>query len=98
MNWTNQEELDKTFLKHWEYNREISIYKVSSNIPHCILKRMTTKSIDNYGNWSTYAVSKVESERTKPGFPNLVKTGTDYFFKFSPIDRNVSTQSDIQNV
>ena len=54
--------------------------------------------IDNYGNWSFYEVSKYPNERNKIGFANLVKTGINYFFEFSPIEKNRKTRPNIQNV
>lgn len=44
--------------------------------------------IDNYGNWFFYEVSKYPNERNKSGYSNLVKTGVNYFFEFSSIEKN----------
>ncbi len=45
--------------------------------------------IDNYGGlWKFYSITDDKNLTDKTGYPNLVKAGMDFFFKFSPIERN----------
>ncbi|HET9807945.1 MAG TPA: alkaline phosphatase D family protein [Nitrososphaeraceae archaeon] len=95
IDWNNQTELNKTFLKHWEYNREDPHLQNFLNDTSMYSQSDDHEVIDNYGNWSFYEVSKYPNERTKDGYPNLVKTGIKYFFEFSPIEKNIKSPNQI---
>ena len=89
LDWNNVSKLYDEFLAHWEYNRED---------PHLQELLMSTSLYsqaddhevnDNYGGlWEFLNPSFKEELHNKTGYPNLVKTGIDVFFKYSPIERN----------
>ena len=88
IDWNDKDKLNKTFLQHWEYNREDPHLQNFLNDTSMYSQSDDHEVIDNYGNWSFYEVSKYPIERNKTGYPNLVKTGINYFFEFSPIKKN----------
>jgi alkaline phosphatase D len=90
VNWSNLSQLQDIYNKHWEYNRadphiqsllqNTSIYSQADD--HEVVN-------DYGGNWSY--LSNATKDRT--GFPNLVKTGLQAFFNFSPLDANNNSSS-----
>jgi alkaline phosphatase D len=88
IDWNDQDKLNKTFLRHWEYNREDPHFQNFLNETSMYSQSDDHEVIDNYGNWFFYEVSKYPNERNKSGYSNLVKTGINYFFEFSPIEKN----------
>lgn len=88
IDWNDKDKLNKTFLQHWEYNREDPHLQNFLNDTSMYSQSDDHEVIDNYGNWSFYEVSKYPIERNKTGYANLVKTGINYFFEFSPIEQN----------
>ena len=75
-------------MQHWEYNREDLHLQNFLNETSMYSQSDDHEVIDNYGNLFFYEVSKYPNERNKSGYSNLVKTGINYFFEFSPIEKN----------
>ena len=82
--WTNKQQLHDIYVKHWEYNRnDTHLQNLLSNTS-MYSQAGDHEVINDYGNWSYY------TDKSREGFPNLVKEGTNAFFNFSPVDRNQS--------
>ena len=91
IDWNDTSKLYNEFLAHWEYNREDfhlqNLLKSTSLYSQADDHEIT----DNYGGQWQYLNPHFDPKlHNKTGYPNLVKTGIDVFFKFSPIDRNQS--------
>ncbi len=89
VNWNDTASLYNEFLAHWEYNRGDfhlqNLLKSTSMYSQADDHEVT----DNYGGQWEYLNPHYDSDlHKKSGYPNLVKTGIDVFFKYSPIDRN----------
>lgn len=89
VNWTNVTKLYDTFLAHWKYNREdthLRDFLISTSL---YSQADDHEVNDNYGGmWKFLNPSFKKQLHNKIGYPNLVRTGIDVFFKFSPIERN----------
>lgn len=72
IDWNDQDKLNKTFLQHWEYNREDPHLQNFLNDTSMYSQSDDHEVIDNYGNWSFYEIAKYPNERNKTGYPNLV--------------------------
>jgi len=89
VNWNNVSTLYVEFLKHWEYNREDPHLQNFLNSTSMYSQADDHEVNDNYGGlWKFLNPSFKKELHNKTGYPNLVKTGIDVFFKFSPIERN----------
>jgi alkaline phosphatase D len=85
IDWTNYSEVHDVYLKHWEYNREDHHLKDLLGNTSMYSQPDDHEVLDNYGrNWE-YGYNK-----SREGFPNLVKAGLDLFFKFSPIGKSMN--------
>src|SRR5215204_322239 len=84
----NLTNLVKNDYRYWKYNREDPHLQNLLNETFMYSQSDDHEVIDNYGNWFFYEVSKYPNERNKSGYSNLVKTGINYFFEFSPIEKN----------
>ena len=89
LDWNNVSKLYDEFLAHWEYNREDPHLQDFLKFTSLYSQADDHEVNDNYGGlWKFLNPSFKEELHNKTGYLNLVKTGIDVFFKFSPIERN----------
>ena len=84
VNWTDRNQVRDIYNKHWEYNR--SDKPLQSLLSNTSLYSQADDHdvINNYGNWSYWS----DLTKNRTGFINLVNSGIQTFFDFSPIDKN----------
>lgn len=89
LDWNDISKLYDEFLAHWEYNREDFHLQNLLNSTSMYSQGDDHEVTDNYGGqWKFLKPHYNSNLHNKTGYPNLVKTGIDVFFKYSPIDRN----------
>jgi len=89
IDWNNETTLHQIYLDHWLYNRDDPNQQNLLNSTSMYSQGDDHEVIDNYGKlWKSYSITDDKNLTDKTGYPNLVKTGMDLFFKFSPIERN----------
>jgi alkaline phosphatase D len=87
VNWSDLDQLHMIYLKHWEYNRNDTNLQNLLNSTSMYSQADDHEVINDYGGqWNNYSIHS--GLRNREGYSNLVKTGMDLFFEFSPIDRN----------
>ena len=84
-NWSDPFDLHSLYLKHWEYNRNDTHLQDLLQKTSLYSQPDDHEVINNYGGIWSYLPGEFQN---RTGYPNLVKTGMDIFFNFSPIDRN----------
>ena len=85
VNWSNQQQLNDIYNKHWEYNRADSHLQGLLQNTSLYSQADDHEVANDYGNWSYY---NLENKNRTGSFHNVVKAGINAFFNFSPIDRN----------
>jgi alkaline phosphatase D len=85
VNWTNQTQLQDIYNKHWEYNRADTHLQSLLRNTSMYSQADDHEVVNDYGGkWSYWT----DSTKNRTGFSNVIKSGIDAFFNFSPIDRN----------
>jgi alkaline phosphatase D len=85
VNWTNQNQLQDIYNKHWEYNRADTHLQSLLRNTSMYSQADDHEVVNDYGGKWSYLT---DTTKNRTGFPNLVKAGINAFFNFSPIDRN----------
>jgi len=86
VNWKNLTQLREVYVKHWEYNRADPHLQKFLQSTSMYSQADDHEVINDYGGqWEYYWTKKFENTE---GYRNLVDTGIDVFFNFSPIERN----------
>jgi len=87
VNWSDTNLVRQTYEKHWEYNRADRHLQGLLSNTSLYSQADDHEVINNYGNWSYWSNQTKEKE----GFTNLVKSGIETFFDYSPIDKRNNT-------
>ena len=87
VNWNDLDQLRMIYLKHWEYNRNDTHLQQLLRSTSMYSQADDHEVINDYGGqWTNYSINA--KLKNREGYPNLVKSGIDLFFEFSPMDRN----------
>jgi len=84
VNWTSVNQIRDIYNKHWEYNRADRYLQDLLGNTSLYSQAHDHEVINNYGNWFYWN----NATKDRVGFTNLVNTGIQTFFDFSPIDKN----------
>ena len=84
VNWSDINQVHGIYEKHWEYNRADRHLQNLLRNTSLYSQADDHEVINNYGNWSYWT----NSTKDRAGFENLINSGMQTFFDFSPIDKN----------
>lgn len=91
VNWTSVNQIRDIYNKHWEYNRADRYLQDLLGNTSLYSQAHDHEVINNYGNWFYWN----NATKDRVGFTNLVNTGIQTFFDFSPIDKNKTNPQQI---
>ena len=85
VNWTDISQVRDVYLKHWQYNREDPYLQRFLQNTSMYSQWDDHEVINDFGaSWQHWNSFNTDRE----GYPNIVKSGREAFFNYSPIDRN----------
>ncbi|HEY7226976.1 MAG TPA: alkaline phosphatase D family protein [Nitrososphaeraceae archaeon] len=85
VDWKNEALVHDTYLKHWTYNRADPHLQAFLGNTSMYMQWDDHEVINDFGSkWSYW--NSLNKNRT--GYQNLVQSGRETFFNFSPIERN----------